>query len=179
MRPAALRLPLYIALWIFSIILLILTAVRLNYTLHLPKGDPLDGGTDFYDPIVAELLVCSVLTLGFALFVFRPPVSLFAHLFPDVSIVVIEVIALAVLWFLWLIGSGIATSIWPNLSWCYQYSACRVLSAMTAFAWLGWLALCGLLVVGMFAVLQKRRAPQFTVEIVQSTAQTPSVMTQV
>ena len=34
--------------WVFSGLLFILTAVRLNYTLHLPRGDPLNGGRDFY-----------------------------------------------------------------------------------------------------------------------------------
>lgn len=34
--------------WLFSLILLSLTAARLNYTLHLPEGDPLNHGSDFY-----------------------------------------------------------------------------------------------------------------------------------
>lgn len=70
--------------WVFAALLFIFTAVRLNYTLHLPKGDPLNGGSDFFgmffclrliekrsrlpradlDPIVAHLLVCSMLALG-------------------------------------------------------------------------------------------------------------------
>lgn len=32
----------------FSALLLILTCVRLGYTLHLPRGDTLNGGVDFY-----------------------------------------------------------------------------------------------------------------------------------
>ena len=68
----------------FAAIVLILTSVRLNYTLHLPKGDPLNNGVDFFgtrtlhildismlmfgtlvlDPIVAHLLACSLLALG-------------------------------------------------------------------------------------------------------------------
>ena len=72
--------------WAFSVLLFILTCVRLGYTTHLPPGDPLNSGHDFYgtssipfsrtrltqataDPIVAELLVCSILALGTVPFV--------------------------------------------------------------------------------------------------------------
>ena len=48
-------------------------------------------------------------------------------------------------------------SIWPNLTFCYSFNACRVLAAMTAFAWLGWLTICGLLVLGLVAVFGKQR----------------------
>lgn len=74
--------------WFFSVVVFGLTITRLNYTLHLPKGDPLNHGADFYgklllpprkmtvycsympptDPVVAELLVCSLLAFGFAPF---------------------------------------------------------------------------------------------------------------
>ncbi|KZT66973.1 hypothetical protein DAEQUDRAFT_813129 [Daedalea quercina L-15889] len=154
MRPASLRVPLYGVLWLFSLILLSLTIARLNYTLHLPAGDPLNHGADFYDPVVVELLVDSFLAFAFAPFVFN---GLDRFLPINLSKAVIEVIALAVLWLLWLIGCGIATSIWPNLSFCYNFEACRVLAAMTAFAWLGWLTICALLVLGFIAVFSKRR----------------------
>ena len=49
--------------WLFSAVLLGLTATRLHYTLFLPPFDPLNNGQPFYDPIVAELLVTSVLAL--------------------------------------------------------------------------------------------------------------------
>ena len=49
--------------WLFSAVLLGLTATRLHYTLFLPPFDPLNNGQPFYDPIIAELLVTSVLAL--------------------------------------------------------------------------------------------------------------------
>ncbi len=70
MELAFFRIPLYIALvspieilqlgirqltrvvlliqWICSFLLLCFTAARLQYTTHLPKGDPLNRGIDFY-----------------------------------------------------------------------------------------------------------------------------------
>ncbi|KAH9843629.1 uncharacterized protein C8Q71DRAFT_864417 [Rhodofomes roseus] len=154
MRPASLRIPLYCVLWLFSFILLALAIARLNYTLHLPKGDPLNHGADFYDPVVVELLVDSFLAFAFVPFVFNFLDRFLNH---KISKAVVEVIALAILWLLWLIGCGIATSIWPNLTFCYNFTTCRVLAAMTAFAWLGWLTICALLVVGFFSVFVKQR----------------------
>ena len=49
-----------------------ITAGRISYTEHLPGGDPLDGGTDFYDPVVVELLVCSLLMIGISIFLCVP-----------------------------------------------------------------------------------------------------------
>ncbi|KAI0686230.1 hypothetical protein C8Q76DRAFT_762105 [Earliella scabrosa] len=150
------RLPLYIILWVFSALLFILTCVRLNYTLHLPPGDPLNGGRHFYDPVVAELLVCSILALG--------SIPLVMHWVPPIyfqtsssSNNLLELIALAVLWLLWLIGCCISTSIWPDLNFCYQFEPCRILTAMMAFAWLGWTALVGLNIVAILNVVQKAR----------------------
>ncbi|KAJ2995061.1 hypothetical protein NUW54_g7453 [Trametes sanguinea] len=64
------RVGLYVVLWLFSAVLLGLTATRLHYTLHLPPGDPLNNGNSFYDPIVAELLVTSVLGLLWSSFMY-------------------------------------------------------------------------------------------------------------
>ncbi|KAI0820690.1 hypothetical protein BC628DRAFT_1329754 [Trametes gibbosa] len=148
------RLPLYICLWVFAAILLVLTSVRLNYTLHLPKGDPLNGGTNFFDPIVAQLLVCSLLTLGTIPFVMHwvPPIITSAA-----SANLFELAALSVLWLLWLVGCVVSTSIWPNLAFCYQFAPCRILSAMMAFAWLGWIVLVMLIVIAVLAAVQKAR----------------------
>ena len=72
--------------WAFSVLLFILTCVRLGYTTHLQPGNPLNSGHDFHgassiqvfwtrfaqtiaDPIVTELLVCSILALGTVPFV--------------------------------------------------------------------------------------------------------------
>ena len=48
-------------------------------------------------------------------------------------------------------------SIWPDLNFCYQFEACRILTAMMAFAWLGWTALVGLNIVAILNVVQKAR----------------------
>ena len=48
-------------------------------------------------------------------------------------------------------------SIWPSLAFCYQFEACRVLTAMMAFAWLGWIVLVGLIVVAILSAVSKVR----------------------
>ncbi|RDX48450.1 hypothetical protein OH76DRAFT_1404711 [Lentinus brumalis] len=148
------RLPLYIILWVFATLLFILTCVRLNYTLHLPSGDTLNKGVDFYDPIVAELLVCSLLSLGLIPFVMGwIPVVLSSA----ASSNLLELTTLSVLWLLWLVGCCVSTSIWPNLTFCMQYAPCRILTAMMAFAWLGWTTLVGLIVIAILNVVHKAR----------------------
>ncbi|KAI0751917.1 hypothetical protein C8Q80DRAFT_1098279 [Daedaleopsis nitida] len=151
------RLPLYIILWVFSALLFILTCVRLGYTLHLPRGDPLNGGVNFYDPIVVELLVCSLLTLSSIPLVLGwvPPIYLSRS---STSNNLLELSALSFLWLLWLIGCCVSTSIWPSLAFCYQFEPCRVLTAMMAFAWLGWTALVGLIIVAILNSVQKTRS---------------------
>jgi len=140
-----LRAFLYVTLWVFSVVLLGLTAARIHYTTHLPRGDPLNQGQPFYDPIVAELLACSVLAMLWA--------PLVVHMihgrseYRYLSKVWHELLGLMVLFILWLVGAAIATSIWPNLpSFCSQFQACRILTAMLAFAWLGWITLFALVV---------------------------------
>ncbi|KLO17786.1 hypothetical protein SCHPADRAFT_900338 [Schizopora paradoxa] len=43
--------------WLFSLILLGLTGYRIHHTKGLPNG------FDFYDPVIAELLVTAIFTL--------------------------------------------------------------------------------------------------------------------
>ncbi|OCB90750.1 hypothetical protein A7U60_g2050 [Sanghuangporus baumii] len=164
---------LYVILWIFSVVLLGLTAARIHYTTHLDPLDPLNDGQSFYDPIVAELLVCSILAIVWSPLVyvctFMIPLlqnylsALFwrsygllwcmIHMihgrreYKFLSLVWHELLGLAILWLLWLVGAAVATSIWPNLpSFCSQYNACRVLTAMVAFSWLGWITVTALVV---------------------------------
>ncbi|KAJ8469384.1 hypothetical protein ONZ51_g9026 [Trametes cubensis] len=101
-----LRLPLYISLWVFAAIVLILTSVRLNYTLHLPKGDPLNNGVDFFDPIVAHLLACSLLALGTIPFVMQWVPQLITS---AASANLFELASLSVIWLLWLVGCVVST----------------------------------------------------------------------
>ncbi|KAH9918565.1 uncharacterized protein BXZ73DRAFT_105201 [Epithele typhae] len=154
--PVILRVPLWIVLWVFAGILTIITIVRLSYTTHLPPGDTLNGGRDFFDPIVVELLVSSILALGTIPFVLRwiPP-----QFSSQSSNNVFELGSVGLLWLFWLSGCVVSTSIWPDLSFCAQFAQCRTLSAMMAFAWLGWVALTGLGVIAILAVAHKARAP--------------------
>ena len=73
---------------------------------------------------------------------------------------------------MWLVGAAIATvrsqllqrriqysapcpqSYWGNLHWCHVYKACRILTALVAFAWMGWIILLFLIVISItFAVV--------------------------
>jgi hypothetical protein len=40
-------------------------------------------------------------------------------------------------------------SSWGNLGWCHQYSPCRLLSALVAIAWIGWVLLLSLLGIAL------------------------------
>ena len=98
-----------------------------------------------------------------------------------------ELASLSVIWLLWLVGCVVSTvstpivlrvslvtgaddigllrraschllqSIWPNLSFCFQFAPCRILTAMMAFAWLGWVALVGLIVIAVLTAVKKAR----------------------
>jgi len=142
-----------LALFLFSLVLFGLCAARLYYTTHLPPYDPLNGGTSFYDPIVAELIFASLLTM-----LWSPTIAhavhtrheyhrryLFSFLF--------ELVGLGFFFVLWLVGAGVATSFWGDLRFCHQYKACRLLTALVAFAWMGWIVIVILLLISiMFAV---------------------------
>lgn len=143
----------YVLLFLFSFVLFGLCAARLHYTTHLPPDDPLNGGASFYDPVVAELLVTSIMTMLWA-----PTIAhavhtkheyhrryLFSFLF--------EVAGLGLLFVFWLVGVGVATSFWGDLRFCSHYKACRLLTALVGFAWMGWIMLFALLLISvMFAV---------------------------
>ncbi|KAH7926997.1 hypothetical protein BV22DRAFT_1103934 [Leucogyrophana mollusca] len=157
------RIILYCFLFVFSFILLALCAARLHYTTHLSPFDPLNGGVRFYDHIVVELLVTSILTLFWSPFIARTIHGRHEHRF--VNTFIAELIGLAILFLLWLVGAAIATNTgnppdvntkWGNLSSCWAYGACRVLTAMVAFAWLGWLLIFASLVITLlFAIANK------------------------
>jgi len=142
-----LRIGLYVALGIISFLVFCLSAARLQYTTHLPKGDPLNGGHNFYDPIVAELLVTTLMTMpwcGFIIFCIHKRVE--SRL---VSTFRGEIIGLVILWLFWIVGASVASSMWGNLMWCQEFNACRVLSALVAFCWLGWIVITAILVVSL------------------------------
>jgi hypothetical protein len=137
------RMVLYGILALFSFLLFCLCAARLNYTNHLPKGDPLNGGRSFYDPIVAELLFTTLITMPWCAYIILAIHRRYESGF--FTSFLAEIVGLAILWIFWIAGAAGASQIWGNLSWCQEFEACRVLSALMAFAWLGWLTLTALL----------------------------------
>jgi len=62
------RIALYCTLWVISLVLLGLSAARIHYTENLSPSDPLNGGQDFYDPVVAELLATSIIVTLWSMF---------------------------------------------------------------------------------------------------------------
>jgi hypothetical protein len=149
-----LRVGLYVALGLFSIVLLGLSGARIRYTTHLENGDPLNNGVNFYDPVVAELLFTSLVTFFWSIFMLLTLHKRWEHGF--VSTFLFEIIVDVVLWLFWLGGAAAASHIWSDIHWCQMYKPCRILSALLAFAWLGWIVLTVLLVITiLFTVANK------------------------
>lgn len=142
-----LRIGLYGALAFFSFLVFCLSAARIQYTTHLRKGDTLNNGISFYDPVVVELLFTALVTMpwsGFMIYsIHKRHENRFVSKFRD------EIITLSFLWLFWIVGTGIATSFWGNLGFCQKINACRVLSALVGFCWLGWLTLTAILAVSL------------------------------
>ncbi|KAH8093095.1 hypothetical protein BXZ70DRAFT_439263 [Cristinia sonorae] len=137
---------LYVLLWLFAAVLLGLSAQRLHYTTHLPLGDPLNQGRNFYDPIIAELVAASALTLLWVPFVIhvihRNQDYGYAGTFAG------ELVGQFILFVMWLVGAAIATTTWGDLAWCRSaYQQCRILTALVAFAWMGFIVLFTLTII--------------------------------
>jgi len=149
----AFRIIFYVALFLFSLVLFGLCAARIHYTTHLPPGDPLNGGTSFYDPIVAELLVVSLLTMFWS-----PTIAHAVHARHEyhkryLFSFIFELIGMGILFVFWIVGAAIATKFWGNLRFCHQYEACRLLTTLVAFAWMGVIVIAILIVTSaLFAI---------------------------
>jgi len=139
----SMRVGLYIFLILSSFVLFGLTATRLHYTTHIPSGDPLNNGLNFFDPIVAELCASALVTFFVAIF-YTVTIANRAQK-KRYTRIWFEAILLSIAWVMLLIGAGIATSIWPNLNFCHVFQACRILTAMVAFAWITWITVMFLL----------------------------------
>ncbi|KAI0268037.1 hypothetical protein BGY98DRAFT_1109283 [Russula aff. rugulosa BPL654] len=137
------RIALYCTLWVLSLILLGISAARIHYTENLSPTDPLNGGQDFYDPVVAELLATSIIVTLWSTFAIHAIYMRCDRLV--IHTMGVECIALSMFWMMWFVGTAIATTSWGNLGWCQEYSPCRVLTALVAFAWIGWVVLLSLL----------------------------------
>ncbi|KAH8832499.1 hypothetical protein DL96DRAFT_1667140 [Flagelloscypha sp. PMI_526] len=144
------RVGLYVALALFSCVVFGLSGARLYYTTHLPRYDPLNHGIPFYDPIVAELIVTSFLTLLWCLSMSciisksyeGAPIRTFRG----------EFIGIFILWVMWLVGAAYSTHIWGNLKFCWQFKACKLLTALVAFVWISWITLTFVFVVSIIFV---------------------------
>ncbi|KAF5362616.1 hypothetical protein D9758_009608 [Tetrapyrgos nigripes] len=107
MNLTPLRIALYFALSLFSIVVLGLAAARLKYTLNLPRGDPLNFGNNFHESIVAELLATSILTMLWSWYIIHVIHKRREH--GLVSSFRRAWIPLFILWVMWLVGAVIAT----------------------------------------------------------------------
>jgi len=131
-----LRIASYAIFALFSFIVFGLTIGRLNYTNHLPRGDPLNRGRDFYDPDIVELLITTMMSIAWAIFVIR---TIYRRVEDNlVSTFRGELVGLFIIWMFWLVGTAIATTQWGSLGFCQEFEPCRVLSAIVAFSWLSW-----------------------------------------
>jgi len=135
-----LRIGLYGGLILFSFILFCLSAARLNYTT---RGNSTKGGRVFYDPIVVEILITTLLTIPWSIFIGWSIHKRYENRY--LSTFRGEIIGLSILWIFWIAGAAGASHPWGSLSWCQQFEACRILSALVAFSWLGWLTLSTIL----------------------------------
>ncbi|KAF9076902.1 hypothetical protein BDP27DRAFT_1518502 [Rhodocollybia butyracea] len=136
----ALRIGLYFALSIFSIILLGLTGARLHQTLNFAPGVSFHGMSERHftpPPFLTQLLVTSILAIIWSWFIIHTihsirvtgPVTTFRH----------EGFGYFVIWLMFLVGTAIATvpqNKWANLSSCFGTFTCDILTAIVAFAWL-------------------------------------------
>jgi len=151
------RAGLYVALLAFSFILFVLSCARINYTLHLARTDPLNGGRPFYDPVIPELIATTLITMAWSiimlvLFFINPSNIRLLRRYGE------ELIGLVILWFLWIGGAASASTIWGTLSFCQEFQTCQILSALEAFAWFGWLTLIALIVSSIVAVVRSRNS---------------------
>ncbi|KAH9476512.1 hypothetical protein JR316_0010424 [Psilocybe cubensis] len=137
------RIILYCILLFFTFVLFCLSAARLNYTNHLPPHDPLNNGRSFSDPVVVEILFTTLITMPWAVFVGYSIHKRYEY--KSFTTFLVEIVGLSVLWIFWIAGAATASGPWGNLSFCQQFEACRVLSALVAFAWLGWITITVLL----------------------------------
>ncbi|KAJ7510458.1 hypothetical protein B0H11DRAFT_1900763 [Mycena galericulata] len=142
---------LYSVFGVFSLVLFGLTAARLRYTTHLPPGDPLNQGRNFFDPIVVELLFSALLGMIWSVYA----VLTIHHMREDRWIYSFfsEILVLSALFVLYLVGAAIATQLWGNLSFCQEFRACRILTALVAFSWMSWIILLCLLAASFFVAI--------------------------
>ncbi|KAF5353291.1 hypothetical protein D9756_007965 [Leucocoprinus leucothites] len=130
------RIILYIFFFMFSVILMGLTAYRIHSTKSKSGPDVLTTRTHFSTPIISELLTVSILGTLFSLWMLF---CLFAKIGRGfLGVYAFEWFWLAILFVMSLVGAGVVTHEFSNLRWCRYARACRVLEAIKAFSWIFW-----------------------------------------
>ncbi|KAF8908777.1 hypothetical protein CPB85DRAFT_766533 [Mucidula mucida] len=140
------RLAAYFLLWFVSLVLMGLTAYRIHFT------ESVSLRRSYYDPIIVELLVSSILGIIWV------PVAVVLLMGEDADNtyrtstvrarrlprrVVAEMIGLFILWLMWLVGAAITTNqIIPGRNYCARFTVflkeCNTLTSILVFAWIGW-----------------------------------------
>ncbi|KAG8905984.1 hypothetical protein FRB99_007841 [Tulasnella sp. 403] len=143
------RLGLYFVLGIWTVILFCLCCARLNYTNRL--GTEIAVFSGVYDPSVAELLVASIFALIWVPSIVYLIRKRSQH--PILARAWFEISILSVLWLFWVSGAGAVTNVFPILSEC-SFSQCKLVQAIQAFAWLGWITITALLGGTMFFTIK-------------------------
>jgi len=134
-----LRLGLYAALAVFSIIIIGLTSARIHYTKSRSSSDPIKAGTfHYYYPIVVEILVTYIFALLWSFWAMFAIGSRADRGY--LSSYVVEYFWLFIIWVLGLVGAAIASHYWHgNLAACRHFNnQCRVLIAIVAWSWINW-----------------------------------------
>ncbi|KAF8663696.1 hypothetical protein AX16_000871 [Volvariella volvacea WC 439] len=141
--------------WVFSAIVLGLTASRIHFTKTFRGIDPVSGNTShFYDPIIVELLVTACLVLLGA-----PVFMLLAATAEGIGAVYAELVFAFIVWVMYLVGSAIATHFWHGLGRCWSLRICKIITATLAFIWTSWAFITFILVaIPIWFVIRRRRA---------------------
>ncbi|KAJ3508521.1 hypothetical protein NMY22_g16585 [Coprinellus aureogranulatus] len=146
----AVRIFLHALLWCCAVVLLGLTAYRIHYTKTLDFGDILTSSTNFYDPIIVELLVTSIFAIlgSFVLIILIAgtrrgnPASMLGEIWTWI------------VWVMFLVGAAVMTHKWRRLKWCRgAYKVCRILETIKAFSWICFILTTFLVFLGLFDYL--------------------------
>ncbi|KAK7020959.1 hypothetical protein R3P38DRAFT_2967101 [Favolaschia claudopus] len=137
------RTVLYSFFTVSSFILFGLSGKRLYHTMQ----PSLHNGKTFYEPIVAELLLSSLLGMIWACYALR--VIHRRDGLGNVYAAVFVVLTPLMLFVLHLIGAAIATSVW---AFCIDFHGCRALAALVTSAWISWTTLTSTLVFEAFNI---------------------------
>ncbi|EAU87486.1 hypothetical protein CC1G_02245 [Coprinopsis cinerea okayama7 len=138
-------------LWACAVVLLGLTAYRIHYTKRRNEPDVLTNRTHYWDPIIVELLVTSILAIlgSFWFLVALCTRSRLGGLGSFAS----EAIYLFIIFVMFLVGAAYTTHHWLSLRWCDGYRVCSVLQTIKAFSFICWGLTCLLLLFALIDML--------------------------